>query len=110
PCPTKGRLAAEDMRRPRGMGTAWTERLHMRPNMAAICFAPPTKSVSRMFSFGAWKFEPSYETPGPDIEGTPTTSLKNPWAEAPIDQGQTSGSRPYASMDPLIAAFTTLAL
>src|SRR2546427_12809439 len=44
------------------------------------------------------------------MEGTPTTSLKNPWAEAPIDQGQTSGSRPYASIEPLIAALTTLAL
>src|SRR5207244_8393786 len=44
------------------------------------------------------------------MEGTPTTSLKKPWADAPIDQGQTSGSLLYASTDPLIAAFTTLAL
>lgn len=27
---------------------------HMRANIAAMCFVPPMKSVSRMFSFGAW--------------------------------------------------------
>src|SRR5207244_4690356 len=57
-----------------------------------------------------WQVERTYVAPRHELDGPPTTVLKHPWAEARGDRGRTSGSRPDASTEPLIAAVTTRAL
>lgn len=81
-----GRRSAVDV-----VGVSEVPGPQKRAISAAKYFVPWAKSSRRMCSLGAWYPLASQLTPGPRMAGTPTVSLKKATAEAPRDQGQTSG-------------------